>query len=79
MAKKRKKARKRTKVSAGRAKHHRKTPRVKKPKKPKKPKVSASVSAWQNYDRRMSDWHKRVSSLIADARQKQNLILKHRC
>ena len=81
MAKKRKTThRRRRKSHTPKVKHHRRAKvRIKKPKKPKKPKRSASLSAWENYDRRMSDWHARVRHLEASAHRKQSLMLKHRC
>ena len=40
-------------------------------KKPKRPKTSASVSAWENYDKRYSQW-------MHDKKKKAALIKKHR-
>lgn len=39
-------------------------------KKPKRPKKSASVNAWLNYDKRISDWEK-------NRKTKERLIKKH--
>lgn len=40
-------------------------------KRPKKPKLSASVTAWENYDRRYNEWKKNKT-------RKAALIKKHR-
>lgn len=39
-------------------------------KRPKKPKVTASVTSWESYDKRISDWKKNRA-------KKASLIKKH--
>ena len=76
MAKKKKKAAKtRTKRTAPKA--AKKHIRVKKSKKPKRPKKSASLTAWENYDRRMSDWHRRHQEKISEERRRLTIMNKH--
>jgi hypothetical protein len=39
-------------------------------KKPKRPAKSAALSTWENYDKKISDWHK-------NKKRKEALIKKH--
>lgn len=78
MAKKRKKAAKKTR----RRKHtstrsHVAHVKVKKSKKPKRPKKSASLTTWQNYDRRVREWEHKHAQKVAQAKMKHHLIAKH--
>lgn len=49
---------------------------MKKPKKPKRgkapkrPKQSASITAWENFDRRYKEWEKRERQKVADYNKK---------
>ena len=66
-----------------------KLPKQPKPKKmPKKPKHSASLSAWEHYERKCSEIHKantaahtawknKVAKIHADEKKRQALIRKH--
>lgn len=55
---------------------------------PKKPKRSASVTTWENYDKRckevekrnrekLTDWHKKVAHIKSAKSRKEALIKKH--
>lgn len=46
------------------------------PKKPKKPRQSASLTAWQNYEKRYKDWEKKVKEIESDKKKKAQLINK---
>jgi hypothetical protein len=51
---------------------------MKLPKKPKKPREGASLTTWENYTSRVSDWKKKVAKVHADKKKKKNLIEKSR-
>lgn len=43
------------------------------PKKPKQPKMSASKSVWDNWNRRMVEWEKRVKEIKKPAIEKMKI------
>lgn len=51
---------------------------MRKPKKPKQPRQSASLNVWLAYDKRVTDWKKRVNSIEAGKKKKASIIAKHR-
>jgi hypothetical protein len=51
---------------------------MKLPKKPKQPRVSSSLTTWENYQKRVSDWKKKLARIEADKRKKKSLIEKAR-
>lgn len=44
---------------------------------PKKPKRTASLKTWENYDKRVKEYHKRHAQKTADARKKEALIKRY--
>lgn len=50
---------------------------AKKPKAPKRPKKSASITAWENYDKKMKAHHAKISGIGAAHKKKEALIKKY--
>lgn len=44
------------------------------PKRPKAPKASASLTAWENYKTRLTDWEKKVKDIHSAKDKKAKLI-----
>ena len=44
------------------------------PKKPKAPKTSASLTAWENYKKRLADWQKKCREIDSNIKKKANII-----